>query len=89
MALTKERKNEAVVAFGKNDKDTGSAEVQIALLTRRVEELTEHFKRHPKDSNSLRGLRMVVGQRSRLLSYLRRRDLSKYREIIAKLNLRK
>jgi small subunit ribosomal protein S15 len=89
MALTKEKKNEAVVAFGKNDKDTGSAEVQIALLTRRVEELTEHFKRHPKDSNSLRGLRKVVGQRSRLLSYLRRRDLSKYREIIAKLNLRK
>jgi len=89
MALTKEKKTEAVAAFGKNDKDTGSAEVQIALLTRRVEELTEHFKRHPKDSNSLRGLRKVVGQRSRLLSYLRRRDLSKYREIIAKLNLRK
>ena len=89
MSFTKEKKIEVIKEFGRTEKDTGSAEVQVALLTRRIEELTEHFKRHPKDSNSLRGLRKVVGQRSRLLSYLRRRDLSKYREIIAKLNLRK
>jgi small subunit ribosomal protein S15 len=89
MALTKEKKEEAIRTFGKNEKDTGAAEVQIALLTRRVEELTEHFKRHPKDNNSRRGLLKIVGQRRRLQHYLERHDLTKYREIIAKLNLRK
>jgi small subunit ribosomal protein S15 len=89
MALTKEKKEEAIKTFGKNDKDTGPAEVQIALLTRRVEELTEHFKRHPKDTNSRRGLLKIVGQRRRLLAYLRRRNLTKYREIIERLSLRK
>jgi small subunit ribosomal protein S15 len=89
MALTKEKKEEAIKTFGKNEKDTGAAEVQIALLTRRVEELTEHFKRHPKDTNSRRGLLMLVGQRRRLLAYLQRRDLAKYREILEKLGLRK
>jgi len=89
MALTKEKKEEAIKTFGKNEKDTGASEVQIALLTRRVEELTEHFKRHPKDSNSRRGLLMIVGQRRRLLKYLSRSNLTKYREIIERLGLRK
>jgi small subunit ribosomal protein S15 len=89
MALTKEKKEEAIKTFGKNEKDTGAAEVQIALLTRRLEELTEHFKRHPKDNNSRRGQLKIVGQRRRLLAYLRKRNLVKYREIIERLSLRK
>jgi small subunit ribosomal protein S15 len=89
MPLTKEKKEEVVKAFGSNEKDTGATEVQIALLTSRVDELTEHFKRHPKDNNSRRGLLKLVGQRRRLLAYLRRRNLPKYREIIERLNLRK
>jgi len=78
-----------VQSFGTTEKDTGRTEVQIALITKRVEELTEHFKRHPKDNNSRRGLFKLVGQRRRLLAYLRKRDLTKYREIIERLNLRK
>ncbi|HET6485920.1 MAG TPA: 30S ribosomal protein S15 [Spirochaetia bacterium] len=89
MPLTKEAKLEVVKTFGVSEKDTGNTEVQVALLTRRVEELTEHFKRHPKDNNSRRGLLKLVGQRRRLLGYLRRRNLTKYREIIERLNLRK
>ena len=89
MALTKEVKEETIKAFGTNEKDTGRTEVQVALLTKRVEELTEHFKRHPKVTNSRRGLLKIVGQRRRLLSYLRKSNLDKYREIIERLNLRK
>ena len=89
MPLTKEKKAEVISAFGANDKDSGRTEVQIALLTNRVDELTEHFKRHPKDNNSRRGLLKLVGQRRRLLAYLRKRNLTKYREIIERLNLRK
>lgn len=89
MPLTKEKKEELVKAYGTNEKDTGATEVQIALLTSRVNELTEHFKRHPKDTNSRRGLLKIVGQRRRLLAYLRKRNLTKYREIIDKLDLRK
>jgi small subunit ribosomal protein S15 len=89
MPLTKDKKIEIMKTFGKSEKDTGSAEVQIALLTKRIEELTEHFKVHPKDSNSRRGLLKLVGQRRRLLAYLRDRNLTKYREIIERLNLRK
>ena len=89
MPLTKQLKEEIVKTFGTNEKDTGKTEVQIALITKRVEELTEHFKRHPKDNNSRRGLLMLVGQRRRLLAYLRKRDLDKYREVIERLNLRK
>jgi len=89
MALTKQIKEEMIKTFGKNEKDTGATEVQIALLTKRVEELTEHFKRHPKDTNSRRGLLKVVGQRRRLLTYLRKSNLAKYREIIERLSLRK
>jgi small subunit ribosomal protein S15 len=89
MALTKEVKAEAIKTFGANEKDTGRTEVQVALLTKRVEELTEHFKLHPKDNNSRRGLLKIVGQRRRLLAYLRKSNLTKYREIIERLNLRK
>jgi small subunit ribosomal protein S15 len=89
MPLTKDKKTEIVKTFGVSDKDTGSTEVQIALLTKRIEELTEHFKVHPKDNNSRRGLLKLVGQRRRLLAYLRVKNLPKYREIIERLNLRK
>ena len=89
MALTKESKVEAIKNYGANEKDTGRTEVQVALLTKRVEELTDHFKRNPKDNNSRRGLLKIVGQRRRLLAYLRRSNLTKYREIIERLNLRK
>jgi small subunit ribosomal protein S15 len=89
MPLTKEKTTEIVKTFGVSEKDTGSTEVQIALLTRRIEELTEHFKKHPKDNNSRRGLLKLVGQRRRLLAYLKDRNLTKYREIIERLNLRK
>ncbi len=87
--MTKQAVEEAVKTYGANEKDTGRTEVQVALLTKRVEELTEHFKRHPKDNNSRRGLLKIVGQRRRLLAYLRKSDLAKYREIIDRLNLRK
>jgi small subunit ribosomal protein S15 len=89
MPLTKDKKEEVIKTFGANEKDTGRTEVQVALITKRVEELTEHFKRHPKDNNSRRGLLKLVGQRRRLLSYLRKTDLAKYREIIERLSLRK
>ncbi len=89
MPLTKDKKLEIIKTYGVSDKDTGSAEVQIALLTKRVEELTGHFKVHPKDNNSRRGLLKLVGQRRRLLAYLKNKDLMKYREIIERLNLRK
>ena len=89
MALTAEKTKEIVTAFGKTDKDTGASEVQVALLTRRIEELSEHFKTHPKDTNSRRGLLKLVGARRRLLGYLKRNQLTKYRELIEKLNLRK
>jgi small subunit ribosomal protein S15 len=89
MALTAEKTLEIVTTYGKNPKDTGASEVQIALLTRRIEELTEHFKTHPKDTNSRRGLLKLVGARRRLLAYLKKNQLAKYRELIEKLNLRK
>ncbi len=89
MPLTKDSKLEIIKTFGVSEKDSGSTEVQIALLTKRIEELTEHFKKHPKDNNSRRGLLKLVGQRRRLLAYLKVKDLMKYREIIERLNLRK
>jgi small subunit ribosomal protein S15 len=89
MPLTKDSKLEIVKSYGVSEKDTGSTEVQIALLTKRIEELTGHFKVHPKDNNSRRGLLKLVGQRRRLLAYLRVKDLAKYRQIIERLNLRK
>lgn len=89
MPLTKEVKKEVVEKFKKHDKDTGSVEVQIALLTQRVNELTEHFKAHIKDHHSRRGLLKIVGQRRRLLNYLQQKDQVKYQELINKLNIRK
>ena len=89
MSLTKDEKQVIIKDFGSKDEDTGSTEVQIALLTKRIEQLTEHFKVNKKDHNSRRGLLKLVGQRRKLLKYLQRTDLEKYREILVKLNLRK
>lgn len=86
--LTKEKKVEIIKEYGKNEKDTGSPEVQIALLSYRIAELTEHLKDHAKDNHSRRGLYMLIGQRRGLLNYLYKRDIERYRDIIARLNLR-
>jgi small subunit ribosomal protein S15 len=87
--LTVEDKKNIVVEYGKDANDTGSAEVQIALLTKRLEDLNDHFKEHKKDHASRRGLLKMVGQRRRLLRYLRKKDLDSYRALIVKLGLRK
>jgi small subunit ribosomal protein S15 len=87
--LTSERKQELVAKFGKGEADTGSAEVQIALLTERINDLTEHLRAHKKDHHSRRGLLMLVGQRRRFLNYLERKDLEGYRALIRELGLRK
>ncbi len=87
--MTKERKQEVINSFKRDENDTGSSEVQIALLTERINELTEHLKVHKKDNHSRRGLLMMVGKRRNLLNYLAKKDLAKYREIVEKLNLRK
>ncbi len=87
--MTKERKQEVINAFKREENDTGSSEVQIALLTERINELTEHLKVHKKDNHSRRGLLMMVGKRRNLLNYLAKKDLNKYREVVEKLNLRK
>ena len=89
MALTKEKKQEIVRKFGQNENDTGSTEVQIALLTERIQELTEHLKQFKKDHSSRRGLLKLVGHRRNLLKYLKKKDLESYREILKQLNLRK
>jgi small subunit ribosomal protein S15 len=89
MAVTKDDKSRIVKDFGASEKDTGAVEVQIALLTERIVQLTEHFKMHKKDTNSKRGLLKMIGQRRRLLKYIQRKDLLKYRELLQKLNLRK
>lgn len=87
--MTKERKQEIINNFKRDEKDTGSSEVQIALLTERINELTEHLKVHKKDNHSRRGLLQMVGKRRNLLNYLSKNDLPKYREVVEKLNLRK
>ena len=89
MSLTAEAKREIVAKFGKQEADTGSTEVQIALLTRRINELTEHLRDHKKDHHSRRGLLMLVGQRRRLLAYLQKSNLDGYRELIKELGLRR
>ncbi len=89
MALTKERKAELVKKFGKNDQDTGSIEVQIAILTDEINTLTEHLKEHDHDFHSRRGLLKKVGQRRSLLNYLLKHDVTRYRKVIKELNLRK
>lgn len=87
--ISKEKKAEIIAAYGKNAQDTGSSEVQIALLTERIQELNEHLKVNPKDHHSRRGLLMMVGQRRNLLAYLKNKDLEAYRSLIEKLGLRK
>ncbi len=89
MSITKEKKEELIGSYKKHEKDTGSPEVQIALLTERITNLTEHFKTHKKDHHSRRGLLKLVGQRRRLLDYLKSKDINRYRDIIAKLGIRK
>jgi small subunit ribosomal protein S15 len=89
MSLTVEAKREIVQKFGKSDGDTGSPEVQIALLTARINHLTEHLREHKSDHHSRRGLLMLVGQRRRLLNYLQRRHLDGYRSLIQELGLRR
>jgi len=89
MTLTVEEKREVVQQFGKSDTDTGSSEVQIALLTRRINHLTEHLREHKHDHHSRRGLLMLVGQRRRLLNYLQGKDLDRYRALIKELGLRR
>ena len=89
MALTKERKLELVKKFGKNENDTGSIEVQIAILTEDINNLTEHLKEHKHDHHSRRGLLKMVGKRRSLLNYLFKNDVTRYREVIKALNLRK
>ena len=89
MALLNESKQNIISEHARSDGDTGSPEVQIALLTSRISELTEHLKTHPKDHHSRRGLLRMVGRRRRLLTYLRREDVERYRSIIGKLGLRR
>lgn len=89
MVLLKERKTEVIDDFKSHSKDTGSPAVQIALLTERINYLTEHFQAHKKDFHSRRGLLMMIGKRRRLLAYLKKKDPQKYQDTISKLNLRK
>ncbi|HOJ18991.1 MAG: 30S ribosomal protein S15 [Ignavibacteriales bacterium] len=87
--MTKEEKLEIIKRFGKDEKDSGRAEVQIALITKRINDLTGHFSVHKKDHHSRRGLMMLVGKRRRLLDYLIKEDIARYRAIIKELNIRK
>ncbi len=89
MPLAKEQKAKIIQDFGHAEKNTGSVEVRIALLTQRITELTDHFRVHSKDHHSRRGLLKMVGQRRRLLNYLMRNDIDRYRELIDRLNIRR
>jgi len=89
MPLTQERKAELISQFGSDEKDTGNTRVQVALLTQRINDLTEHLREHKKDHHSRRGLLMLVGQRRRLLNYLQKKDLEGYRSLIRELGLRR
>ena len=88
MTISKERKAELIKTYGKNEHESGSAAVQVAILTDRIKELTEHMKSHKKDFHTRRGLLMLVGKRRRLLSYIKSNDINEYRELIAKLGIR-
>ena len=88
MTISKEQKAEIIKEFGKTEQDSGSAEVQVALLTARLKDLTEHVKVHKKDHHTRRGLLMLVGKRRRLLTYIKDRDIDEYRELIKKLGIR-
>ncbi len=87
--ISKEKKEEIIAAYGRTPEDTGSPEVQVALLTERINELTAHLKEHPKDHHSRRGLLKMVGQRRGLLDYLKRNDIEGYRSLIERLGIRK
>ena len=89
MPLTKDTKSEIIAKFGANERDTGSSEVQIALLTTRITDLTEHFKLHPKDHHGRRGLLKLVSKRRHLLNDLQRTEEERYRKLITELGLRK
>ena len=88
MAVSKERKAELIKQYGKNEHDSGSPEVQVALLTERIRELTEHVKVHIHDHHTRRGLLMLVGKRRRLLSYIKKQDIENYRSLIKSLGIR-
>ena len=89
MALTKDRKTELIGSYSTHEGDTGSPEVQVAILSERINYLTEHFKTHAKDHHSRRGLLMLVGKRRRLLDYLKGKDAQRYSDLIKRLNIRK
>ncbi len=89
MALTQERKNELITEFKVHESDTGSPEIQVAILTERINYLTEHFRDHKKDHHSRRGLMKLIGQRRNLLTYLKNKDVTRYRSLIEKLGLRR
>jgi small subunit ribosomal protein S15 len=89
VSLTLDEKREIIDRFGKDSTDTGSPEVQVALLSARIRQLTDHLREHRKDHHSRRGLLMLVGQRRRLLNYLQRKDLDRYRTLIGELGLRR
>lgn len=89
MTLTVEQKKEIIEKYAQHEGDTGSPEVQVALLTNRIQYLTEHLRQHRKDHHSRRGLLMLVGQRRRLLNYLRKKDVNRYRTLIGSLGLRR
>jgi len=89
MALTKDQRTALIDDYRRAETDTGSPEVQVALLSRRIEQLTEHLKAHAKDHHSRRGLLMMVGKRRRLLDYLRKEDIERYRALISRLGLRR
>ncbi|MFO7941355.1 MAG: 30S ribosomal protein S15 [Bacillota bacterium] len=89
MPLNKETKQQLIEEFRQHDGDTGSPEVQVAILTSRITELTEHLRQHPKDHHSRRGLLKMVGQRRSLLNYLRKKDASRYYDLIQRLGLRR
>lgn len=88
MPLSKEKTAEIIAEYGADAKDSGSAGVQVALLTQRIRDLTEHLKVHKKDHHTRRGLLMLVGRRRRLLTYIKKRDITEYRELIARLGIR-
>ena len=87
--ISKEKKAAIIAEYGRKEGDTGSPEVQIAVLSARIQELTEHLKAHPKDNHSRRGMFKMVGQRRGLLDYLKKKDINRYRALIEKLGLRK
>ena len=89
MSITQERKAELIIEFGKNDQDSGSASVQVAILSERIRNLTEHLKDHKKDFGSRRGLLAMVGQRRSLLDYIKSNDVATYKALIEKLGLRR